>query len=181
MRIVETHCAPMKATSNQKARPCMYPVVQVLNWRGISILSEWKGQPYVISNLDMDMDYLCSSFSWAEAKSVVWPMGRDMSIRMSNVSTMGCLKYSAIASGCKTDTSTPWNDLCCLKRGREYLEFMLVTQQLEPSDNTNTRSHTRSTSCPSAPDRVPRPRTELRTVSLVLGTSYLCKERRVSC
>ena len=109
----------MKATSNQKARPCMYPVVQVLNWRGISILSEWKGQPYVISNLDMDMDYLCSSFSWAEAKSVVWPMGRDMRIRMSNVSTMGCLKYSAIASGCKTETSTPWNDLCCLHRERE--------------------------------------------------------------
>lgn len=140
-----------------------------------------EGKTLRYKQLDMDMDYLCSSFSWAEAKSVVWPMGRDMSIRMSNVSTIGCLKYSAIASGCKTDTSTPWNELCCLKRGREYSESMLVAQLLEPGDNTDTRSHTRSMSCPSAPDRVPRPRTELRTVSLVLGTSYLCKERRVRC
>ena len=40
-----------------------------------------------------------------------------MSIRMSKVSTIGCLKYSSTASEWSTDTSTPWNDRCCLEEG----------------------------------------------------------------
>ena len=38
-----------------------------------------------------------------------------MRMRMSKVSTIGCLKYSSTASECRTDTSTPWNERCCLE------------------------------------------------------------------
>ena len=44
------------------------------------------------------------------------PIGRDIRIRMSNVSTMGCLKYSSTASARREDTLIPWKDCWCLGR-----------------------------------------------------------------
>lgn len=58
--------------------------------------------------------YLCKSCSRAVEKSVVCPIGRDIRIRMSNVSTMGCLKYSSTASARREDTLIPWKDCWCL-------------------------------------------------------------------
>lgn len=52
---------------------------------------------------------LCKSSSLSVRKSTTCRTDLLMHIRMSNVSTIGCRKYSFMASACSTLKSTPWN------------------------------------------------------------------------
>ena len=57
---------------------------------------------------DLFLPILCKSVSSAVWKSTTCLTDLAMQMRMSNVSTIGCLKYSLIAFARSADRSTPW-------------------------------------------------------------------------
>lgn len=97
-------CDPAKATSNQNARPWQVPDSSKWNSNGISGVSAVAERNTVHYYLPI----VCKSVSSASRKSTMCRTDLLIQIRMSNVSTIGCLKYSFSAQAWIVDKLTPW-------------------------------------------------------------------------